>query len=608
MLRGGGREVVRAALHLPRLPLRRGHRLSGRAARRVTGRVVHSDTPRSGWFECSERDRQPALAQHPLGPARQLPRRARPTARSATSGSAGSATPRSSCPPRRSTWTSPRSSPSGATTSLDAQSPDGAYPDVAPRLVARARRRAGVGRRRGHRAVDDLAALRRPAPRSSATGTRWSATWTTSQRHNPDLLWTARRGNDYGDWLSVGARHAARRARHRLLGLRRAADGRDRRACSGGPTRAEHYERLRAGIVAAFNARLRRRRTPHRGRHADRLPARAALGPAARGAARRAPPSGWSTNIERHDWHLTTGFVGVGAAVPGAERARATATSPTGCCATRPSRPGATRSATARPRSGSAGTAGPRTRGFQTPMMNSFNHYSLGSVGQWLYEHVAGIRAAAPGYEHVLIAPEPGGLEWARADLPLGARADHERVAPGRRRAPSSRSRSRPTSPRPCRARRRDRRGRLRPASLQRGARPGVGESVGCGRRCQRPSSWVVRAARRARRRACRRAAARPRRGRGGRRQDGARRALPRAPSRAAGAARGGRARRASHRVRARRRSWSATPNAMWSPGSPAARHIAFGVADQLRAGRLLARPWGSPARRRSWSATPNAM
>jgi alpha-L-rhamnosidase len=47
--------------------------------------------------------------------------------------------------------------------------------------------------------------------------------------------------------------------------------------------------------------------------------------------------------------------------------------------------------------------------------MNSFNHYSLGSVGRWLYEHVAGIRPARPGYEHVVIAPEPGELEWARA-------------------------------------------------------------------------------------------------------------------------------------------------------------------------------------------------
>jgi alpha-L-rhamnosidase len=47
--------------------------------------------------------------------------------------------------------------------------------------------------------------------------------------------------------------------------------------------------------------------------------------------------------------------------------------------------------------------------------MNSFNHYSLGSIGQWLYEYVAGIRTVEPGYERVLIAPEPGPLEWARA-------------------------------------------------------------------------------------------------------------------------------------------------------------------------------------------------
>ena len=50
--------------------------------------------------------------------------------------------------------------------------------------------------------------------------------------------------------------------------------------------------------------------------------------------------------------------------------------------------------------------------------MNSFNHYSLGSVGQWLYQYVAGIDTdpAQPGYKHILLHPHPGpGLTQARA-------------------------------------------------------------------------------------------------------------------------------------------------------------------------------------------------
>ena len=51
--------------------------------------------------------------------------------------------------------------------------------------------------------------------------------------------------------------------------------------------------------------------------------------------------------------------------------------------------------------------------------MNSFNHYSLGSVGQWLYEYVAGIRLdpERPGYEHILISPTPGRLRHAEASF-----------------------------------------------------------------------------------------------------------------------------------------------------------------------------------------------
>ena len=47
-------------------------------------------------------------------------------------------------------------------------------------------------------------------------------------------------------------------------------------------------------------------------------------------------------------------------------------------------------------------------RGFQDSSMNSFNHYSLGSVGAWLYSGAAGIQSddANPGYKHFFLAPQ----------------------------------------------------------------------------------------------------------------------------------------------------------------------------------------------------------
>ncbi|MFC1551633.1 family 78 glycoside hydrolase catalytic domain [Candidatus Latescibacterota bacterium] len=57
-------------------------------------------------------------------------------------------------------------------------------------------------------------------------------------------------------------------------------------------------------------------------------------------------------------------------------------------------------------------------KGFQDPGMNSFNHYSLGSVGEWLYGYVAGIRADKdhPGFSRFIIDPYPGaGLDFAEA-------------------------------------------------------------------------------------------------------------------------------------------------------------------------------------------------
>ncbi len=56
-------------------------------------------------------------------------------------------------------------------------------------------------------------------------------------------------------------------------------------------------------------------------------------------------------------------------------------------------------------------------RGFQDPGMNSFSHYAIGSVGEWLYRVVLGINLdpEAPGCERVIIRPQPGpGVDWAR--------------------------------------------------------------------------------------------------------------------------------------------------------------------------------------------------
>lgn len=58
-------------------------------------------------------------------------------------------------------------------------------------------------------------------------------------------------------------------------------------------------------------------------------------------------------------------------------------------------------------------------RGFQDPGMNSFNHYSFGSVGGWMYENVAGIGLdpAQPAFKHIIIRPQPGGgITSAKAD------------------------------------------------------------------------------------------------------------------------------------------------------------------------------------------------
>ena len=54
-------------------------------------------------------------------------------------------------------------------------------------------------------------------------------------------------------------------------------------------------------------------------------------------------------------------------------------------------------------------------KGFQSVSMNSFNHYAYGAVGEWLYGSVAGIGVGAPGYRRIVIRPHTGDLTSARA-------------------------------------------------------------------------------------------------------------------------------------------------------------------------------------------------
>ncbi len=57
---------------------------------------------------------------------------------------------------------------------------------------------------------------------------------------------------------------------------------------------------------------------------------------------------------------------------------------------------------------------------FQTPGMNSFNHYAYGAIGDWMYRVVAGIDTEedAPGYKKIIVKPQLGGkLTYANAVL-----------------------------------------------------------------------------------------------------------------------------------------------------------------------------------------------
>jgi alpha-L-rhamnosidase len=216
----------------------------------LTGCVVHSDTPRSGWFECSD-----AMVNQLW--------------RNIDWGQRGNflSVP-TDCPQRdeRLGWladaqvflpTATLNMDVAAFMTkwgddvLDAQMADGAYPDVAPRVVFK---------RGGAPAWADAGVIVPWVLWQRYGDTRllerhWDAMeryMAYLLRHNPDLLWTVRRGNDYGDWLSVGA-HTPRDVLATAYWAHDAKLMADMARALGRDDRAEHYERLRSGVVTAFN-------------------------------------------------------------------------------------------------------------------------------------------------------------------------------------------------------------------------------------------------------------------------------------------------------------------------------------------------------------------
>jgi len=55
--------------------------------------------------------------------------------------------------------------------------------------------------------------------------------------------------------------------------------------------------------------------------------------------------------------------------------------------------------------------------------MNSFNHYSLGAIGAWMYSRILGIRPGeSGGYETFIYEPQVSTLQWAQGwyETPYG--------------------------------------------------------------------------------------------------------------------------------------------------------------------------------------------
>ena len=297
----------------------------------------------------------------------------------------------------------------------DGQTPAGAFADVSPNTMGvsnvPAWADAGVI---CPWTIYQIYGDRRILERHLPAMTRW-VKW--CRTHSTDLIRDKNRGNDYGDWLSIGAETPKD-----VIGTAFFAYSTNLVAKSyaavGNKEQAAKYRKLFDDICAAFNRRYVHKDGQIHGDtqccyamalQFDLLPE--ALRPE---AARRL-----EAGIQANGGRLNTGFVGVSYLLPVLTKAGKIDT------AYRLLMQDAFPSWLFSVKHG-ATTIWERwdgwtpEKGFQDPGMNSFNHYALGSCGEWLYGSVAGIDIdpERPAFRHIIIHPRiGGGLTSAKASV-----------------------------------------------------------------------------------------------------------------------------------------------------------------------------------------------
>ncbi|MEV6304850.1 family 78 glycoside hydrolase catalytic domain [Actinoplanes sp. NPDC051861] len=295
------------------------------------------------------------------------------------------------------------------------QNADGAFRDVAP-IIALDREGAPAWGDAGviipwllWRAYGDRRVLERSFDAMAA--------WVEHiHRHNPGLVWEHRTGNSYGDWLQIDADTPRDVLATAYFAFSTAIVAQAAQVL-GKPADGFHdlHQRIRQAFQDAYVADDGSVKGATQTAYLLAL-AFNLLPDGAEGLA----VGHLAADIERRGNRLTTGFVGVSLLCPVlTEHGRADLAYALLHQDEFPSwlysiRNGAT-------------TIWERwdgwteEHGFQSAAMNSFNHYSLGSVGDWLYGRVAGIDQT-PGsvaYSELLLRPTPdptGRLTWARAE------------------------------------------------------------------------------------------------------------------------------------------------------------------------------------------------